>query len=336
MRGWWSGLLSAEGSGERGAAAVMIAVSSVVLVGMAAFAVDVGQLYWVRAELQNAADSAVLAAANEIPDQGAVSAAAIQYANDNSDAPGTILAAGDVDLGFWDSETAEFVPGGSPINAVRAITRRSESNGNAVDHFFGPVLGRDQSYVKATAVALLGTSVLDFEGFTPGDQPSQISHGSGISGEPVPGYVTVTGPGYGPMIFDGTCNGGGPPQCSGGDSDLWQPAQGNILIISEDGDSSDPDDDGRGGVIEFDFSNFGNGSVTVGSLVLIDAEEGGLATLYRNGEIIDQVVLGGVSDGEMETRFISEVPGVDFMTVELEGSGAVDDIGYHHVIRLVQ
>ena len=44
------------------------------------------------------------------------------------------------------------------------------------------------------------------------------------------------------MIFDAA-------NPTGGDSDLTQVSHGNVLIISEDGDSSDPDDNGRGGTV---------------------------------------------------------------------------------------
>ena len=40
------------------------------------------------------------------------------------------------------------------------------------------------------------------------------------------------------MVFDSTCTPGGTPAaCTGGDFDLFQPALGNVLIVSEDGDS---------------------------------------------------------------------------------------------------
>ncbi|MGP4031548.1 pilus assembly protein TadG-related protein [Pseudarthrobacter sp. 1C304] len=48
---------------ERGAAGVLVAVMMLVLIGAGAIAVDVGQMYAERGELQNAADSAALAGA---------------------------------------------------------------------------------------------------------------------------------------------------------------------------------------------------------------------------------------------------------------------------------
>ena len=53
---------------EEGATAITVAISLVALFGLAAFAVDTGQLYQERRELQNGADGAVLAAAQDCAD----------------------------------------------------------------------------------------------------------------------------------------------------------------------------------------------------------------------------------------------------------------------------
>ncbi|MFC4394939.1 pilus assembly protein TadG-related protein [Arthrobacter sedimenti] len=52
-----------KNSSERGAAGVVVAVMMLVLVGAGALAVDTGQIYAERAQLQNAADSAAIAVA---------------------------------------------------------------------------------------------------------------------------------------------------------------------------------------------------------------------------------------------------------------------------------
>jgi len=51
---------------QRGAAAVLVALSLVVLVGMVGIVVDLGRLFVMRSELQNAADACALAAAREL------------------------------------------------------------------------------------------------------------------------------------------------------------------------------------------------------------------------------------------------------------------------------
>lgn len=50
---------------ERGAAGILVAVMMLVLIGAGAMAVDVGQIYAERAQLQNAADAAAMAAAQQ-------------------------------------------------------------------------------------------------------------------------------------------------------------------------------------------------------------------------------------------------------------------------------
>jgi Flp pilus assembly protein TadG len=71
---------------ERGAIGVMVAVliGGGVLVGMSALAVDVGQLYSERAQLQNGADSAALAVATTCSVGSCTPAISGQYANANA------------------------------------------------------------------------------------------------------------------------------------------------------------------------------------------------------------------------------------------------------------
>jgi Flp pilus assembly protein TadG len=74
---------------EKGAAGVLVAVMMLVLIGVGAIAVDVGQIYAERAELQNAADSAALAGAQICSEstgctQADADALALSMANQNS------------------------------------------------------------------------------------------------------------------------------------------------------------------------------------------------------------------------------------------------------------
>ena len=58
---------------------------------------------------------------------------------------------------------------------------------------------------------------------------------------------------------------------TGDDYDLATEDLGKVLIISEDGDSSDPDDDAAGGTIKIEFDE----PITVTSIGLLDIEESG-------------------------------------------------------------
>lgn len=80
MRKWWKS--------ESGQSAVLFTLLLVVLVGMLALVIDYGMPALTTRKLQNAADSAALAAASKLPaytsaDEGAVKAEAIDYAAKN-------------------------------------------------------------------------------------------------------------------------------------------------------------------------------------------------------------------------------------------------------------
>lgn len=65
---------------ESGAVAIMVALMAMVILGMAAVAIDVGQVYAKRASLQSAADQAVLAAAAELDGTSVCTAGALDAA----------------------------------------------------------------------------------------------------------------------------------------------------------------------------------------------------------------------------------------------------------------
>jgi len=185
--------------------------------------------------------------------------------------------------------------------------------------------------------------------------------GYGISGDDVTGTVDIdSNTAFGPMVFDATCGGGPASNCSGGDSDLYLPGQGGVLIISEDGDSSDPDDFGccppcpTGAAandaptfaadasdittrctLVLDFENFGEGLVTITDVTLVDVEEDAYVWLYRDGNLVGEVRLEEAGDGMVAQRFLPFPVEADLMVVKLNGSGAVDDIGYSETVQLV-
>jgi Flp pilus assembly protein TadG len=70
--------------GERGAAGVTVAVMMLVLIGAGAMAVDVGQIYAERSQLQNGADSGALAVARSCEQGSCTPALADGLANSNS------------------------------------------------------------------------------------------------------------------------------------------------------------------------------------------------------------------------------------------------------------
>lgn len=350
-----------ETNSESGVTAVFIGLMLTVILGFAAFAVDVGQIYMVRAELQTAADAASTAAARGLPNEVIADAIGVSYTDSNSFGNGTIATASDVVVGQWDNSTRSFVPGGTPTNAVQVTTQRSEAYGNPVENLFAQLIGNPTTDVSATSISLKQSALLNFEGLGSGFVPDQVSHGTGIQGDPVPGYVEITSnTGGGPMIFDATCGGGPASNCTGGDSDLFIPGQGDVLIISEDGDSSDPDDYGccpscpTGAAandapsyvadasdvttlctLVLDFRNFGEGTVTITDVTLVDVEEDAYVWIYRDGNLVAEIRLEEAGDGMVAQRLLPTPVDGDIMVVKLNGSGAIDDIGYSETVTLV-
>lgn len=136
---------------------MFVAIVIVVLLGFVALVFDMGFIYVERAELQYAADSAALAAAEELPNPGAAQATALLYAAAQTEADdGVILKNSDIRHGYWDDVTSTFVPGGAPANAIQVTTRRSQVNGNPLGMAFAGVLGFSSVDVSASAIAARG------------------------------------------------------------------------------------------------------------------------------------------------------------------------------------
>ncbi len=196
--------------------------------------------------------------------------------------------------------------------------------------------------VRANAVT---TATIDFEGLAEGAIISNVSSGSGISGDPLTGSVTVFGSNPDidggatntAVIFDATCTPfGNAADCTGEDPDLFQPAQGNVLIIAEDlvdttpadGLVDDPDD-ALTGQFQFDFTGLDCASVTVNSFVYMDVEDaettGAQVAFTTTGSPVNVDILPSTGDGGIDTLDVS-VSNVLTMVVDLKGSGAIDDI----------
>ncbi len=119
------------------------------------------------------------------------------------------------------------------------------------------------------------------------------------------------------MIFDGASP-------TGGDTDLTSVEQGNMLIITEDFDSSDPDDNAGGGTFTFEFDV----PSRVNGVTIIDIEERGEVSFFdADGVLIDTLFMPSTQDGEV-TTVPFDMPGVSVMTISINGSGAIDDISF--------
>lgn len=131
---------------ETGAVAIVLAVIMVALIGATALTLDVGALYAERQQLQNGADAAALAIAEDCA-KGACSplsntATANTFANSNANDG----AAGVNSITFP-------TPG---VVQVTTKTRASSGNGGLLALSFAPVLGIPNRAVAATAKAAWG------------------------------------------------------------------------------------------------------------------------------------------------------------------------------------
>ena len=133
---------------ERGAAAVLTAVSLTALIAMAAFAIDTGALYAERRELQNGADAAALAIAEDcayeiLPCTGAFAQiTGDAYADANASDSAALIH--DIAL--------------DPTGKTVTVTVRSEDEAGetVMAPFFAQVIGFDGTEVQAAATAEWG------------------------------------------------------------------------------------------------------------------------------------------------------------------------------------
>lgn len=116
----------------------------VVLLGFAAFAIDVGQAYFVKRHLQASADAAALAGAQELPDISSATGVARTFGADGKNPPQGEPTDVQMDIS---TRCIKSAPGCSPANAV--VVKESS---NVKTHFAG-LFGIDSFSVRAQATA---------------------------------------------------------------------------------------------------------------------------------------------------------------------------------------
>lgn len=123
---------------------------------------------------------------------------------------------------------------------------------------------------------------------------------------------------FGLMLFD-TNN------VTGEDSDLAAKDLGNVLIISEDGDRSDPDDNAAGGTISLKFEE----PVAVNSIGLLDIDEPGSSIVFydRDGKAIETVEIEALEDNSFQ-EISFDVADVARADLNFAGSGALTGIDF--------
>ncbi len=133
-------------SDERGVSLMLVAISMVVLLGMAALAIDVGMLYTAKGQAQNAADSGALAGAGALLINPYDATTATSVAETFAEKHEIIKQQVQID-------PAADVQVDLAKKQVTVTARRIQARGNAVPTFFAKILGWDLVDIQATATA---------------------------------------------------------------------------------------------------------------------------------------------------------------------------------------
>ena len=186
------------------------------------------------------------------------------------------------------------------------------------------------------------TFIIDFEEFNAGDIVTDITIEDPFEDAQVVGLTMAFPDENAAMVFDssnptgndfdiGTPNElyGGPGVGDGGESN--DIALGNVLILSEDLDATDPDDIFEvGASFIFDFS--ANDNVTLNDFDILDIESSSNPTRVILYDLNDNILLskeiipGG--DNSKTNVDLEKTSGVAFMEIIMNSSGAIDNISF--------
>ena len=194
-------LLPRNRARRRAATLVLAVFLMVLMLGMVAFAIDVGYIALVRTQLQVAADSSAMAAAAAMTlPQSEMVATARQYAGYHQGGGKNVqLTASDVEYGTWDATSRRFTASPTPGNAIRVTARRDASSGGNASLFFGAVFNRLSFSSKASAVAMANPRdiafVVDLSGSmnndTDPDNTPDINSAFALQGYPTVGSELI-------------------------------------------------------------------------------------------------------------------------------------------------
>ncbi len=164
---------------DRAGAGAFAGVALVALIITAGVVIDLGHIYVVKQQLQNAADSAALAGArglfilndpdNPVPatvmcDQARSLASATVTVN-QADGKFLTIPAGDIQIGIWNKDAATGKYGFSvaacsnEINSVHVITRKTTAVNGPIELIFGSFLGKSNIELSTMATGFLGWPV---------------------------------------------------------------------------------------------------------------------------------------------------------------------------------
>ena len=176
---------------EHGAAAIIVAVLMVTVLGFAAIAVDVGAMYAEKAQIQNGADATALAIAGDCAKGLNCTTAMAASSNRLADSNANDGATG-----------VQSVSQPNP-STVRVVTNARDTAGtNSFSLFFARVLGLDTSQITATAEASWGppskgtsipwtVSECVYKKYLSPSQLSQLNSTGNFTGDPIPTHILL-------------------------------------------------------------------------------------------------------------------------------------------------
>ena len=125
---------------ERGATAVFVGILILVLFGLAAMVIDVGNGFWERRMLQNSADAAAIAAAQDfvVGESATAEATARDFADANNPRGAFV---------------EEFLP---EANSVTVVTKTGDSPEARLQSWLASIIGHDDYFARARARAAWG------------------------------------------------------------------------------------------------------------------------------------------------------------------------------------
>ncbi|NEQ97459.1 MAG: hypothetical protein F6K30_12165 [Cyanothece sp. SIO2G6] len=223
-------------------------------------------------------------------------------------------------------------------DSYRGHPQFDASSDLGADQILSP--GEVWRYVTVTTAEEL-TVLMDFEQDGSG---TDLQRGTVVDDEFAAYELTVSTPdhAYGAMIFDSS-------RPTGGDRDLATPSPHrptpqrqyglnnttpleNVLIISENGNSHNPDDNATGGTLRFEWKTPVRVS-RVGILDIDAGEEGSTITTYQaDGLITEQADILGLGNNSVQTVAIND-DSISRLDVNLVGSGAVYEIEFERLFH---
>jgi Flp pilus assembly protein TadG len=252
---------------QNGAVAVMVSIMMVVLLAMAAAAIDIGHALVARNELQNAGDAAALAGTRALGViyQGLPTSSQAGYTLTGGNVASIVTAAttaaaanvaagvsitvnaGDIAIGNWDPVTTTLTPTMVQPRAVQVITRRDGTANGPISTFLASVIGMTSVNVSAVATAELNP----VGAVAPGDMNAPF----GISQ-----FYFTSGFGCGSTIQFSPSIPGNPQTCAGWTSYDQGPFNNNILTKEVNG-MANGTWEAPGAIAGDTYLNFGNGNL---------------------------------------------------------------------------